>query len=199
MDAFAWPISACLLVLAIFLVLRFSFPDQIGGLLDRMTGMRVEVSAEGVALEFMAKAVEEKEAAAVDRADLTATAAQIQGPVKVLWVDDNPLNNRYEAQALRALGASIDFATSNAEAITYARSDRYDILISDIGRPPPQGATDGLDLPQRLSAAGTLPPHVLYYVFKRDQPTTPEGHPVYDRPTALFHALAEAVAEVRAA
>jgi len=26
MDAFAWPISACLLVLAIFLVLRFSFP-----------------------------------------------------------------------------------------------------------------------------------------------------------------------------
>jgi hypothetical protein len=197
MDAFAWPICVTLLFLIIFLVVRFSFPEQVRELLGRMTG--VNIGSDGIAVQFMAKAVEEKETKQVDRADLQTTAAQIEGPVRVLWVDDKPMNNRHEAQALRALGASIDFATSNAEALAYAGTGQYDLLLSDIGRRPPQGPTDGLALPGRLAAAGVLPPQVMYYIGHRDQATTPDGYPVYDRPTELFHALAKVVAKLRQA
>jgi hypothetical protein len=195
MDAFAWPISVTVFFLVIFVALLIRFPREIRGLLGRF--VRVNVGAEGFAIEFMAEAVAEKEDRQVSRQELAPVAARL-GKLRVLWVDDMPENNRLEAQALRALGGEVDFATSNAEAAAYAQADRYDIVVSDIGRQAPQASDDGLRLPERLASLG-LTPHIVYYVGRRTAPTTPDGHPVYDQPSEFFDGLADLMATVRQA
>jgi hypothetical protein len=191
MDAFAWPLSIVGLLLVIFLVLLWRFPAEMRDLLTRF--LRFEMSADGFAIQFMAKAVEEKEHRQVPRSELVPMASRIR-KLRVLWVDDHPDNNRLEAQALRALGGEVDFATSNAEAVAYARANAYDIVVSDIGRDPPQPTEDGLALPERLSEV-VSPLRLVYYVGHATAPESPDGHPVVDDPTELFDALGQLAAE----
>jgi hypothetical protein len=54
----------------------------------------------------------------------------------VLWVDDFPNNNIYERQALEALGVNFVLATSTEEALKKISRQRFDAIISDMGRPP---------------------------------------------------------------
>jgi hypothetical protein len=54
----------------------------------------------------------------------------------VLWVDDIPDNNIFERQALEALGVEIDISTSTDDALRRVRREPYDLIISDMGRPP---------------------------------------------------------------
>ena len=58
------------------------------------------------------------------------------GGVSVLWVDDRPANNIYEQQALEALGIQFTVATSTANALSLLSHNKYDVVISDMGRPP---------------------------------------------------------------
>jgi CheY-like chemotaxis protein len=53
-----------------------------------------------------------------------------------LWVDDFPNNNIYERQALEALGVNFVLATSTEEALKKISRQRFDAIISDMGRPP---------------------------------------------------------------
>ncbi|OUM41051.1 response regulator [Arthrobacter sedimenti] len=53
----------------------------------------------------------------------------------LLWVDDQPNNNRYEAEALQALGLDIHIALSTDEALTLLRNNVYSLIISDMSRP----------------------------------------------------------------
>lgn len=55
---------------------------------------------------------------------------------RVLWVDDSPRNNRYERQALEALGIRIDLSTSTDSALEMAAEVPYRLIISDMARPP---------------------------------------------------------------
>jgi CheY-like chemotaxis protein len=59
---------------------------------------------------------------------------RIEG-ARVLWVDDHPQNNRYERQALEALGIRIDLSTSTETALELAEEVPYRLIISDMGRP----------------------------------------------------------------
>lgn len=52
----------------------------------------------------------------------------------ILWVDDNPMNNVYEASVLKRLGASIVFARSTDEALSFLNRDSFDLIISDVHR-----------------------------------------------------------------
>jgi len=52
----------------------------------------------------------------------------------ILWVDDQPMNNVYESSVLKRLGASIVSARSTDEALAFLRQDRFDLVISDVGR-----------------------------------------------------------------
>jgi CheY-like chemotaxis protein len=83
----------------------------------------------------------------------------LQG-ARVLWVDDHPDNNRYERQALEALGIVIDLATSTSEAMDKLRQRPYDLIISDMGRPPDRRA--GYTLLDQLRQAGNHTPYVIY-------------------------------------
>lgn len=78
----------------------------------------------------------------------------------VLWVDDRPGNNNYERQALEALGIRVDISTSTEDALTRIRWRNYDMIISDMGRPP--DARAGYTLLDELRTRGDQTPYFIY-------------------------------------
>ena len=77
----------------------------------------------------------------------------------VLWVDD-PRNNRYERQALEALGLRFALSTSTDDALNQLRHQSFDLIISDMGRPPDSRA--GYTLLDKLRSQGDRTPFVIY-------------------------------------
>ena len=96
--------------------------------------------AEGATPESSAR--EAKEAAAVVADTVNARVIQRASKATVLWVDDRPDNNSFERQSLEALGVSFVLAASTDEALTKAAKQRFDVIISDMGRPPDPRAGD---------------------------------------------------------
>jgi len=84
---------------------------------------------------------------------------RLQG-ARILWVDDRPDNNVFERQALEALGIQIDISTSTEDALATISRRPYDMVISDMGRPP--DARAGYTLLDRLRETGNRTPFVIY-------------------------------------
>jgi CheY-like chemotaxis protein len=78
----------------------------------------------------------------------------------VLWVDDRPANNLYERRALQALGLHIDLASDTEEAIGKLRRKKYDLVVSDMGRPSSKQA--GFELLKAIRENGDDVPFVIY-------------------------------------
>lgn len=78
----------------------------------------------------------------------------------VLWVDDRSDNNIYERQALEALGVNFVLATSTEEALKKISRQKFDAIISDMGRPPDPRA--GYTLLDQLRANGNQTPFIIY-------------------------------------
>ncbi len=78
----------------------------------------------------------------------------------VLWVDDRPNNNIYERQALEALGVNFVLVTSTEEALKKISKQRFDAIISDMGRPPDPRA--GYTLLDQLRSSGDQTPFIIY-------------------------------------
>ncbi|MGU3540140.1 response regulator [Methylobacterium sp. A54F] len=98
--------------------------------------------------------IETAQAAATPRALKNARGAEI------LWVDDNPENNIYEQQALEAFGIKIIRALSTEEALKQAKSNKFDVIISDMGRP--EGDRAGYDFLEELRKLGNMTPYIIY-------------------------------------
>ena len=98
-----------------------------------------------------------------DIADAVVPAGRSQRRIRksvVLWVDDRPNNNIYERQALEALGIEIDLSESTEDALRRIRREPFDLIISDMGRPP--DARAGYTLLDELRKAGNRTPFVIY-------------------------------------
>ena len=78
----------------------------------------------------------------------------------VLWVDDNPSNNLYERKALEALGIRFTPSTSTNDALEKLRAYKYDVIISDMGRPPDKQA--GYTLLAEKQKLGDTTPYIIY-------------------------------------
>lgn len=78
----------------------------------------------------------------------------------VLWVDDRPDNNRYEQQALEALGVRFVLSTSTEDALAKTQHRTFDAIISDMGRPPDSRA--GYTLLDALRSRGDQTPFIIY-------------------------------------
>jgi CheY-like chemotaxis protein len=78
----------------------------------------------------------------------------------VLWVDDRPENNIYERQSLEALGVTFVLSTSTDDALAKLAKQKFDVIISDMGRPPDPRA--GYTLLDALRATGDRTPFVIY-------------------------------------
>jgi len=80
-------------------------------------------------------------------AELRGIADTVQGAIQsksakripgssLIWVDDRPQNNVYERKSLEALGIRVTISESTEDALEKVQSNRYDAIISDMGRPP---------------------------------------------------------------
>ena len=91
---------------------------------------------------------------------VTPTAIKRASRSSVLWVDDFPDNNIYERRALEALGIKFVLAVSTDEALTRMSRRHFDVIISDMGRPPDTRA--GYTLLDQLRAVGDKTPFIIY-------------------------------------
>jgi CheY-like chemotaxis protein len=164
---------------ALILLLLLRFREPIGDYLNKR-----DVSVKGGGVEFSAKlpevtanltaamlqpgSADSAEAAADPSLAARAVARALPDDrtyrrvqdARVLWVDDNPDNNRYERQSLAALGVEFTLSLSTEDALSRLERDSFDLIISDMGRPP--DARAGYTLLDALRVRGHLTPFIIY-------------------------------------
>lgn len=118
------------------------------------------------------------------------------GPIardrRILWVDDVPANNDYERVFLQALGVKVYFASSNEAALRLLGGADYDVIISDIARPP--GEPIGMEIVPELQSARIATPIIFYITDYKPQPTDPRIFGLTSRPDELMHLVFDAFA-----
>ena len=106
---------------------------------------------------------------------------------RILWVDDNPFNNRYVTLSLESLGMRITNALSTREAMFYLDQATFDVVITDMCRQESckckqaictddeLARLDGYDLLARMEdkRSPVLNPPVIIYATYSGAP----GHP----------------------
>lgn len=102
----------------------------------------------------------------VDQLVTPKTSRQLEG-ASVLWVDDRPMNNTYERQALEALGIQFTISKSTDDAVERLQRKHYDVILSDMARPPEQQA--GYTLLEKVKAMGLTTPFIIYAGSKRPE------------------------------
>ena len=171
-SGLAWPL------LVLFLVLRFRSPIRI--FLENLS----ELSFKGAGLEASFKrrqleaatllaaagvAAEEGERSVVQAAQdatdvvaevLTSKAARKVSGSKILWVDDEPVNNEAERDSFESLGMRVSLATSTEQALSALQRKEFDLVISDMGRPPDVRA--GYTLLSEMKLRGIEVPFIIY-------------------------------------
>lgn len=95
----------------------------------------------------------------VSEASRPTIARRLDG-ASILWVDDRPSNNVYERKSLEALGVHFILTTSTEDALAKIRENHFDVIISDMGRPPDPKA--GYTLLDQLRRAGVDTPFIVY-------------------------------------
>lgn len=129
----------------------------------------------------------------VGRMDLRALQ-QSEG-TRVLWVDDRPSNNEHERQTFEASGIRVELATSTDHALDKLKTQKFDAIISDMGRPPDPLA--GYTLLDKLRSSGDRTPYVIY-AGSRSPEHQAEAHRrgalgCTNRPAELFQMVISAV------
>lgn len=125
------------------------------GLRSRADGVAAPIAShdEGVrdsAFRKAAEAIENKEPLRKSQ----------KGQRRVLWVDDRPDNNIFERRAMQSYNIDFELAESTGEALAKLRTNRFDAIISDMGRPPDMQA--GYTLLDALRSSGDLTPFLIY-------------------------------------
>lgn len=90
----------------------------------------------------------------------TEAAANRDQAWRVLWVDDRPENNVYERQALEAIGIKFDLSLNTEDALRRLSSQRYSLVISDMGRR--EGPREGYALLDKMRGVGDGTPLIFY-------------------------------------
>lgn len=116
----------------------------------------------------------------------------------ILWVDDVPGNNQNQSQTLQDLGARIDSVLSTASAMKrLEQPQHYNVIITDMGRAG-EGSRAGLDLLEKVTAAGIALPVVFFCSNRQvrmngDEAIEKGAYAVTSSNTALFRALTGAL------
>lgn len=176
LGVLVWP------AVAVFVLVRFGpslrdFFDNLGELTFKAAG--VEATAKRLQAEAAAAlgaAVAKSPAAAAETPAQSAERAREVAEVvaervntrtvraargsRVLWVDDRPENNVFERRSLEALGIRFDLSTSTDDALKRLASKSYDVIISDMGRPPDPRA--GYTLLDTLRERSDRTPFIIY-------------------------------------
>ncbi len=98
---------------------------------------------------------------------MTPSTAERMERATILWVDDRPANNTYERQALEALGVQITISKSTEDALDRLQRKSYDVILSDMSRPPDPQA--GYTLLSKLKEMQITTPYIIYAGSKRPE------------------------------
>ncbi|HEX7837006.1 MAG TPA: response regulator [Kofleriaceae bacterium] len=172
-GALAWPFVVG------FVIVRFrpalkSFFDNLGefslkgGGFEASAKRQAAATALAAAVAARAEPGQQPRSAVKEAHEAKELVAEAVTPVllrkaaraRVLWVDDRPENNIYERQSMEALGVSFAIAKSTEEALEKLRSQEFDLVISDMGRPPDK--TAGYTLLDSLRRSGNTIPFIIY-------------------------------------
>ncbi|PWB90394.1 response regulator [Methylocystis sp. MitZ-2018] len=91
---------------------------------------------------------------------VTAKTIRRVSGAQILWVDDRPENNMNERRALEALGIHFVISKSTDDALSKIREEKFDVIISDMGRPPDFKA--GYTLLAKLKDLRVTVPYIIY-------------------------------------
>src|SRR5260221_6805918 len=185
LQIISWP----LLVLIILLILRAPLKKFLGDIIEvtlkagpiETTAKRQQIIEVGTSLgaaiahwkdvgqdnKPQLDTEKTKEIAKVGEQLVTPNTTRQLAGATVLWVDDRPINNTYERQALEALGIQFTISKSTEDALEKLRQKNYDVIISDMGRPPDQRA--GYTLLEKVKEMQITTPFIIYAGSKRPE------------------------------
>ena len=124
---------------------------------------------------------------------LAQSTALLAG-ARLLWIDDEPDNNRFERALLEGAGANVDEAVSSNEARRNLGRAAYDLILSDIRRGDDSEA--GIDFLQILVDEGWKTP-VVFYVGEVSGPVPEGAFGIADSPDELVHLVLDCLARRR--
>lgn len=173
MGAITWPL-VLLWVAWYFGESIKTFIKDIGGLTLKGAGMEASFNrmqlqtAAGLAANAAAPDAQghlppskaAQEAVEVVTEMLTTRAVKRASKTKILWVDDRPKNNQQLQQSLQALGMTIRLAETTEQAIERLMHERFDLVISDMGRHDEPRA--GYELLEQMRNASIKLPLIFY-------------------------------------
>lgn len=85
----------------------------------------------------------------------------------ILWVDDHPDNNRLQIADFKEDGVAVHLAQSTDDALKLVAMNRYNLVISDLGRGEDRLA--GLKMIHTMLERGDTVPVVIYTVRPKDR------------------------------
>lgn len=101
-----------------------------------------------------------EEKLAISPVEKALEASTVSSGKRILWVDDRPKNNSLLMATLEERGQRVDTALSTDEAIRQLERKRYDLIISDMGRPENDHA--GIEMTRVLREKGVDLPIYIY-------------------------------------
>jgi CheY-like chemotaxis protein len=120
--------------------------------------------------------------------------------LRILWIDDRPANNDFQAEVMRRAGAQVVVAATRAEAERRLAAQHPDLLISDITRGTDKEA--GFRLVEAFRDAGTFLGPVIFYTGRvtpaREGRARSLGAVGITAGSGALHRLVAAVAKQRA-
>lgn len=78
----------------------------------------------------------------------------------ILWVDDNPSNNRLAVRAIKKLGIDVDQCLSTEQGLAELEKRHFDLIISDMGRGANMQA--GYELLAKVRERGSKVPYFIF-------------------------------------
>ncbi len=83
----------------------------------------------------------------------SAPQSQVQGPVRLMVVEDNDVNRELLKRMLEMMGHQVVAASGGGEAINFASENEFDLILMDISMPD----IDGIEAIQRIRMRGLAP------------------------------------------
>jgi CheY-like chemotaxis protein len=201
-GAIAWPAA----ILYALYLLRESLPETMRRLSGfEVVGVKLAMTDSRQAMlnafdlaeknrKWSAQATDAEKERALNKAK---SRLKVYDGSEILWIDDLPSNNRNESRMLRNFGAHIAFACSTEEALAaiksgYDEAKPFDLVISDIARPPDDKA--GLKTLETFRAKGIALPFI-FYIGQTPEDGVPQGaFGVVNRPDLLLTMVGDALA-----